>query len=50
MQGLIWTHELRADTHYRNQTGRIILPSPFTAPDFGDMSGRRAITSALQKF
>jgi len=40
MLDLIWTHEHRADTYYRNQTGRIILPSPFTATDFWDMNQR----------
>jgi 4-hydroxyacetophenone monooxygenase len=40
MRDLIWTHEQRADTYYRNQSGRIIVPSPFTAIDFWDMNQR----------
>jgi cation diffusion facilitator CzcD-associated flavoprotein CzcO len=40
MLDLIWTHEQRADTYYRNQAGRIIVPSPFTAIDFWDMNQR----------
>jgi cation diffusion facilitator CzcD-associated flavoprotein CzcO len=38
MLGLLWTHERRADTYYRNQAGRIILPSPFPAEEFWHMS------------
>jgi hypothetical protein len=38
MLGLLWTHERRADTYYRNQAGRIILPSPFPAQVFWQMS------------
>jgi 4-hydroxyacetophenone monooxygenase len=38
MLGLIWTHEHGADTYYRNQAGRIILPSPFPADVFWEMS------------
>ena len=38
MLDLLWTHERRADTYYRNQAGRIILPSPFPAEEFWHMS------------
>ena len=38
MRGLIWTHERGADTYYRNQAGRIILPSPFAPEVFWEMS------------
>jgi cation diffusion facilitator CzcD-associated flavoprotein CzcO len=38
MLGLLWTHERRADTYYRNQAGRIILPSPFPAEELWQMS------------
>lgn len=34
MLDLIWHHERSADTYYRNESGRIILPSPFEASDF----------------
>ncbi|MFI9382116.1 flavin-containing monooxygenase [Kutzneria sp. NPDC052558] len=37
MSKLVWTRERRANTYYRNQAGRIILPSPFRAEDFWDM-------------
>ena len=37
MLGLIWTHEHGADTYYRNQAGRIILPSPFPPEVFWEM-------------
>ncbi|WP_208301292.1 NAD(P)/FAD-dependent oxidoreductase [Mycobacterium sp. DL440] len=40
MEDLIWTHELGADTYYRNQSGRIIVPSPFTAIEYWDMNQR----------
>jgi 4-hydroxyacetophenone monooxygenase len=40
MRGLIWTHEHGADTYYRNQAGRIILPSPFPPEVFWGMSQR----------
>ena len=40
MQDLIWTHELHAHTYYRNQAGRVIVPSPFTAIDFWEMNQR----------
>jgi hypothetical protein len=36
--GLIWTHEHGADTYYRNQAGRIILPSPFPPEVYWEMS------------
>jgi 4-hydroxyacetophenone monooxygenase len=38
MLGLIWTHEHGADTYYRNQAGRIILPSPFPPEVLWEMS------------
>ena len=38
MLGLIWTHEHGADTYYRNQAGRIILPSPFPPDVFWEMA------------
>jgi 4-hydroxyacetophenone monooxygenase len=38
MLDLLWSHEHTADTYYRNQAGRIILPSPFPAEDFWNMS------------
>jgi 4-hydroxyacetophenone monooxygenase len=38
MTGLIWTHEHGADTYYRNQAGRIILPSPFPPEVYWEMS------------
>jgi 4-hydroxyacetophenone monooxygenase len=38
MAGLIWTHEHGADTYYRNQAGRIILPSPFPPEVYWEMS------------
>lgn len=38
MLGLIWSHERGADTYYSNQAGRIILPSPFPADVFWEMS------------
>jgi len=31
MSKLLWSHERRASTYYRNQAGRVILPSPFQA-------------------
>jgi len=37
MEDLIWTYERRADTYYRNQAGRIILPSPFSAQAFWNL-------------
>ena len=37
MRGLIWSHERGADTYYRNQAGRIILPSPFPPEVFWEM-------------
>jgi 4-hydroxyacetophenone monooxygenase len=40
MQGLIWTHEHGADTYYRNQAGRIILPSPFPPEVFWELCQR----------
>jgi 4-hydroxyacetophenone monooxygenase len=40
MRGLIWAHEHGADTYYRNQAGRIILPSPFPPEVFWGMSQR----------
>jgi 4-hydroxyacetophenone monooxygenase len=38
MLGLIWTYEHGADTYYRNQAGRIILPSPFPPEVLWEMS------------
>ncbi|GGF42062.1 flavin-containing monooxygenase [Subtercola lobariae] len=29
MADLLWAHDTTADTYYRNESGRIILPSPF---------------------
>lgn len=40
MAGLIWTHDHKADTYYRNESGRIILPSPFLPEDYWQMSQR----------
>lgn len=37
MGGLLWSHDRRANTYYRNQAGRVILPSPFRAEDLWDM-------------
>jgi 4-hydroxyacetophenone monooxygenase len=37
MLGLLWSHDRKADTYYRNQAGRIILPSPFPAEEFWNM-------------
>jgi 4-hydroxyacetophenone monooxygenase len=38
MSKLIWTYDQRADTYYRNEAGRIILPSPFLPEDYWNMS------------
>jgi 4-hydroxyacetophenone monooxygenase len=38
MAGLIWNYERGADTYYRNEAGRIILPSPFEVSDFWSMN------------
>ena len=38
MSKLIWTYDHRADTYYRNEAGRIILPSPFLPEDYWNMS------------
>jgi 4-hydroxyacetophenone monooxygenase len=40
MRGLLWSHDRKADTYYRNQAGRIILPSPFPAEEFWNMCQR----------
>jgi 4-hydroxyacetophenone monooxygenase len=40
MLGLLWSHDRKADTYYRNQAGRIILPSPFPAEEFWNMCQR----------
>jgi cation diffusion facilitator CzcD-associated flavoprotein CzcO len=40
MGDLIWNHERGADTYYRNEAGRIILPSPFEPSDFWRMNQR----------
>lgn len=40
MLGLLWSHERGADTYYRNQAGRIILPSPFPGHVFWQMCQR----------
>lgn len=40
MEDLIWTHERSANTYYRNQAGRIILPSPWPADEFWAMCQR----------
>jgi len=36
----IWANDRRADTYYRNETGRIILPTPFRLVEFWEMSQR----------
>lgn len=38
MQGSIWAYERRADTYYRNEAGRIILPSPWRLVEYWEMS------------
>jgi len=40
MSKLLWSHERRASTYYRNQKGRVILPSPFRAERLWRMSQR----------
>lgn len=40
MLGLLWSHERGADTYYRNEAGRIILPSPFPGHVFWQMCRR----------
>ena len=47
MAGLIWTYEHDADTYYRNQAGRIILPSPFPPEVYWEMSQIPAASSFL---
>jgi 4-hydroxyacetophenone monooxygenase len=38
MSKLIWSYDRRADTYYRNEAGRIILPSPFLPEEYWSMS------------
>jgi 4-hydroxyacetophenone monooxygenase len=38
MEGSIWAHELKAHNYYRNDAGRVILPSPWRLVEFWDMS------------
>lgn len=33
MSGLIWSHDSKANTYYRNALGYVILPSPFAVED-----------------
>jgi 4-hydroxyacetophenone monooxygenase len=38
MLGSIWSHEHNAHTYYRNERGRIILPSPWRLVEYWEMS------------
>ena len=37
MSTLLWSHERKASTYYRNESGRVILPSPFRPEVFWTM-------------
>jgi 4-hydroxyacetophenone monooxygenase len=37
MSTLLWSRERKASTYYRNESGRVILPSPFRPEDFWTM-------------
>ena len=38
MLDLVWHHERTADTYYRNEAGRIIMPNPWSAEEYWTLS------------
>lgn len=38
MSKLLWSYERRASTYYRNEAGRVVLPSPFQAQRYWNMA------------